>query len=99
MKLFLKIVLPLFVLMVLFLIFTFYQLKLPGEVTQQQGEGQKEKPVPKATGNIDDAIDAISAFSDNENLLLDQEDSEASLVQNDKENINSYLTTYDENEF
>ncbi len=98
MRLVLKIILMLVVLVILLLV-VYYQLKPSGESTQQQGEGQKEKPVPKATGNINDAIDAISAFSDNENLLLDQEDSEASLVQNDKENINSYLTIYDENEF
>lgn len=60
---------------------------------------EQQVPVPKATGNIDDVINAISAFSDNELLQLSQEDSDIATAQEDKDNINNYLNVYDENEF
>ena len=53
----------------------------------------------KATGDIDDAVNAISAFSTNEESFLFGEDDDASLITSDSQAIGDFEQSYDEGEF
>ncbi len=64
-----------------------------------QASKPKEVTIPKATGNIDDAINAIIAFSTNEEYVLDEEDIDASLIEADNQAISDFGQSYGEDEF
>ncbi len=51
------------------------------------------------TGDIDDAVNAISAFSTNEESFLFGEDDDASLITSDSQAIGDFEQSYDEGEF
>lgn len=59
----------------------------------------KEVVIPKATGNVDDVINAALAFSVNDGYVLDEEDVDASLIEADNQTISDFGQSYGENEF
>lgn len=59
----------------------------------------KEVVIPKATGNVDDVINAALAFSVNDGYVLDEEDVDASLIDADNQAIGDFGQSYGENEF
>jgi hypothetical protein len=58
-----------------------------------------EIPIPKATGNIDDIIDAMTAFAENEQVITVEEGNDASMVMLDSQAISDFGQSYNENEF
>lgn len=58
-----------------------------------------EVPVPKATGNIDDIIGAMTAFAENEQIITIEEGNDASIVVIDGQEISDFGQSYNENEF
>jgi len=59
----------------------------------------EEVPVPQATGNIDDIIDAMTAFAENEQVIIVEEGNDASMVTLDSQAISDFGQSYDENQF
>jgi len=59
----------------------------------------KEVPVPEITGDIDDVINAMSAFSENEMVIITDEGNDASLINLDSQAISDFGQSYDESEF
>jgi hypothetical protein len=58
-----------------------------------------EVPVPQATGNINDVIDAMTAFAENEQVIIVEEGNDASMVTIDGQAISDFGQSYDENQF
>jgi hypothetical protein len=58
-----------------------------------------ELPVPQATGNIDDIIDAMTAFAENEQVITVEEGNDASAVTIDSQAISDFGQSYDESQF
>src|SRR4030042_3404186 len=59
----------------------------------------EEMPVPNVTGEDDDIINAITALSENEMVIITEEGNDASLVTLDSRAISDFGQSYDENEF
>lgn len=59
----------------------------------------KEILVPQATGNIDDIIDAMTAFAENEQVITIEEGNDASMVTIDSQAVSDFGQSYDENQF
>jgi len=59
----------------------------------------KEVSVPEITGDIDDVINAMSAFSENEMVIITDEGNDASLINLDSQAISDFGQSYDESEF
>ncbi len=61
--------------------------------------GQGEEVLPKATGNVDDAADAVlQELTDVETIISDI-DSDVSLITDDEQEISDFGQSYNENEF
>jgi hypothetical protein len=58
-----------------------------------------EVPVPQATGNIDDIINAMTAFAENEQVIIVEEGNDASMVTLDSQAISDFGQSYNENQF
>jgi len=58
-----------------------------------------EIPVPQATGNIDDIINAMTAFAENEQVITVEEGNDASMVTLDSRAISDFGQSYNENQF
>jgi len=58
-----------------------------------------EVPVPQATGNIDDIINAMTAFAENEQVITVEEGNDASMVTLDSQAISDFGQSYNENQF
>jgi hypothetical protein len=56
-------------------------------------------PIPEVTGNVDNTIDAILTFSENEGILMSEEIADANLLTADSQVINDFGQSYNENEF
>lgn len=92
----LKLALALVVVLAIVGIFAYYQIgqKAPQYLTQ---EGQKLGALPKATGNVDDAITALMQDSASEEAFLLANDEEiASLVNLDSQAISDFGQSYNE---
>ena len=63
-------------------------VQIPGEV-----------PVPQPTGNINDIIDAMTAFAENEQVITVEEGNDASMVTLDSQTVSDFGQSYDENQF
>jgi len=79
-----------------------------GKQTEEQTEQYTEKEyvktppevsVPQAGGNIEDTIDALTALSENEMVIITEESNDASLIDLDNQAINDFGQSYNENEF
>jgi hypothetical protein len=55
--------------------------------------------VPNVTGDVEDIIDAMTALSENEMVIITEEGNDASLVTLDSQAISDFGQSYDENEF
>ncbi|MDP2934777.1 MAG: hypothetical protein Q8N59_03375 [bacterium] len=55
--------------------------------------------VPRATGNIDDIINAMTALAENEQVIIVEEGNDASMVTLDSQAISDFGQSYDENQF
>ncbi|MCX6813977.1 MAG: hypothetical protein NT078_02095, partial [Candidatus Azambacteria bacterium] len=55
--------------------------------------------VPRATGNINDVIDAMTALAENEQVIIVEEGNDASMVTIDSQAISDFGQSYDENQF
>jgi len=71
------------------------------ELVVPEGEEPTVSPTAEteATGDIDDAVNAISAFSTNEESFLFGEDDDAALITSDSQAIGDFEQSYDESEF
>lgn len=58
-----------------------------------------EVPVPAALGTIDDVIDTMTAFAENEQVITIEEGNDASMVTIDNEAISDFGQSYNEKEF
>lgn len=58
-----------------------------------------EVPVPRATGNIDDIIGAMTALAENEQVIIVEEGNDVSMVTIDSQAISDLGQSYDENQF
>jgi len=68
-------------------------------VEKKYVETPKEVSVPKTTGNIDDVINAMTALSENEMVIITEEGNDASLINLDSQAISDFGQSYDESEF
>jgi hypothetical protein len=59
----------------------------------------EEVPVPRALGTIDDVIDAMTAFAENEQVIIVEEGNDASMVTIDGQAVSDFGQSYNENEF
>jgi hypothetical protein len=64
-----------------------------------QSTVSQSSPYKASTNEIDTAVNAVLAFSSNEQTLSTNENEEATIYAADSQNLNDYLQTYDENEF
>ena len=55
--------------------------------------------VPQVTGDINDTIDALTALSENEMIVITDEGNDASLMDFDSQAISDFGQSYNENEF
>ncbi len=106
-----KVIIPAAVVVLLLLIVGFSYLGpkriQPTSGPQDQLGAEQEKfvetpnpvPVPKTTGDINDTIDALTALSENEMVIITEEGNDASLVTLDSQAISDFGQSYDENEF
>jgi len=58
-----------------------------------------EIPVPQATGSIDNVINAMMAFAENEQVITVEEGNDASMVTLDSQAISDFGQSYNENQF
>ena len=78
--------------------------KQTGEQTAEYVEKEyvktpPEVSLPQVTGDIDDTIDALTALSENEMVIIVEEGNDVSLIDFDSQAINDFGQSYDENEF
>lgn len=66
------------------------------ELLTQSDEAAKS--APEASGDFNDAVEAMLAFSDSEEILLQEEASDAELIAAEIEAANNLSQSYDENE-
>lgn len=52
--------------------------------------------LPPATGNVDDAVNAVFAAADNELSVLNEYDVDISLIEDDSQTISDFGQVYDE---
>jgi len=94
-----KVVIPvgLAIIVVAILAYTQFVKKAPQYATETTtGE---EIVLPQATGNVDDAANAILAAVVNEQSILQTEEGDASLITSDSQTISDFGQSYDENAF
>jgi len=58
-----------------------------------------EVPVPQANGTVNDVIDAMTAFAENEQVITVEEGNDASMVTIDSQAVSDFGQSYDENQF
>lgn len=108
-----KLILSLGIVAILVVFVLFYQIgKRPQVVEEQRPEpiaerpeevsgpvAEKPTPLPPATGNVDDAVNAVITATDNELAILNEYDSDVALVELDSQAISDIGQVYNENEF
>lgn len=97
-----KVILPLGIVTVLVVVVLSYQIgKRPQVAEEQPSSPVAEKPavLPPATGNVDDAVNAVIVATDNELTVLNEYDSDVALVEADSQAISDFGQAYNENEF
>ncbi len=67
--------------------------------TDTSGAMGEQASLPPATGNVNDAINAIIASATNEASDISSDTNDASLVTSDTATLNGFGQTYDENSF
>jgi len=79
------------------------QEKTKTEQEQNTAEQYVQVPpeisVPKADGQIDSTIDALTALSANEQTIIVEEGNDASMVTIDNQAVSDFGQSYDENQF
>jgi hypothetical protein len=96
-----KIIVPLVVLVLVIVVLGATELNLfdnKNELGKAQDVSKEMLPIPEATGNIDDTIDAILTFSENEGILMGEEVTDANLLTADSQEIIDFGQSYNENE-
>jgi len=74
----------------------------PNSIVEESLSGiaeEKQAVLPPATGNVEDAVDAVLAMIENEQSILDEDESDAALVMADSQAISDFGQSYNENEF
>jgi hypothetical protein len=90
-----KIIAIAIVILVIVVIIVYYQLGIkPSLITEQPAEIIP----PPATGNIDDAINALIQDAANEQVIAAEEDADTSLIDLDSQEISNFGQSYNENE-
>ncbi len=69
-----------------------------GYVETEYVKTPEEVSVPRATGDIDDAVGALITLSENELLITTEEGNDASLINFDSQAISDFGQSYNENE-
>ncbi|MBU4284933.1 hypothetical protein KKF60_02945 [Patescibacteria group bacterium] len=97
-----KILVPIVIIVLVIVIFGINEFNLinNGDNSAKIQDVSKEMlPIPATTGNVDDIIDAILTFSDNEEILMNEETADINLITADSQEINDFGQSYNENEF
>lgn len=76
----------------------YYQSAIKTSTTTIQMNENQEASLPKATGNIEDTVDALIQDSVNEQAILGTEDDVASMITDDSQAISDFGQSYNENE-
>jgi hypothetical protein len=82
------------IVVMVFIAFVCYTWKNPKLVNTTS-----EKETIEATGSVDDMINALTLYSDNEKTLTNNENNDETTIKADSAEINSYLNSYDEKDF
>lgn len=95
-----KIITPALILLLLIagIVYYQYQSAIKTSTTTIQMNENQEASLPKATGNIDDTVDALIQDSVNEQAILGTEDDVASIITDDSQAISDFGQSYNENE-
>ena len=96
-----KILIPIVIILVI-VIFGISELNLfdnGDNLAKVQDVSKEMLPIPETTGNIDDVVEAILTFSENEGILMSEEIADANLLTADSQEINDFGQSYNENEF
>lgn len=98
-----KIMVPLIIILVIAAGLIYYQFGIkplqPQYTTEKAMPEQTAKITPPAaTGNTDDAINALIQDATNEQVLATEEDADASLIDLDRQEISNFGQSYNENE-
>lgn len=98
-----KIFLPLGIVAILVLVILYSQLGkvMPVKKGQLPTNPITEKPttLPPATGNVDEALNAVIAAVNDELTVLDEETGDVSLIDLDSQAISNFGQSFNENEF
>jgi hypothetical protein len=73
-------------------------LPLPGE-PESLMEADLSVELPEATGNVDDAVDAIISGSESEAAQIMSDEEEVSSILDDTEETNNLINAYDADKF
>jgi hypothetical protein len=97
-----KILIPVVAIALVIVIFGISELNLfdnGDNLAKVQDVSKEMLPIPETTGNIDDVVEAILTFSENEGILMSEEIADANLLTADSQEINDFGQSYNENEF
>ena len=94
-----KIVIPVGLAIIVVAIFAYTQFVMKAPQYATETTTGEEIALPQATGNVDDAVNAILAAVLNEQSVLQTEESDASLITSDTQAISDFGQSYNENAF
>jgi len=98
-----KILIPIVIILVIVIFgiseFNLFDNGNKDDLGKVQDVSKEMLPIPEVTGNVDNTIDAILTFSENEGILMSEEIADANLLTADSQVINDFGQSYNENEF
>lgn len=107
-----KVIVPVAIVILVIIVWGVIQFGPKGPITGPEGQpgaGEyvekeyvktpPEVSLPQVTGNIDDTINALTALSENEMVIITEEGNDASLINLDSQAISDFGQSYDESKF